>query len=89
MFDKEKFKKCVDWFHANLDALLPQYRGKYIACADGRVVAASGTMLLAAENAVDQGYPVGSFAVLKCVSPDDEEVAYFHTPRVDFSRSSL
>ena len=60
-----------------------------ILCTDGKVVSASGTMLLAAENAVDQGYPVGSFAVLKCISPGEEEVAYFHTPRVDFSRSSL
>ena len=89
MFDKAKFKKCVDWYHANFASLLPQYRGKYVACIDGKVVSASGTMLLAAENAVDQGYPVGSFAVLKCMSPGEEEVAYFHTPRVDFSRSSL
>ena len=89
MFDKEKFRKCVDWYHANLSSLLPKYHGKYVACTEGGVVSVSGTMLLAAENAVDRGYPVGSFAVLKCVSPDEEEVAYFHTPRVDFSRSSL
>ena len=31
-FDKERFKACVDWYHANLDALLPQYCGKYVAC---------------------------------------------------------
>ena len=37
MFDKAKFKKCVDWYHANLDSLLPQYHGKYVACIDGKV----------------------------------------------------
>ena len=85
-YDKAKFKACVDWYHANLDTLLPQYRGKYVACADGKVVAVSGTMLLAAENAIDAGFPLGTFAVHKCLPPEEEEVMYFHTPRVDFSR---
>ena len=26
MFDKDRFKACVDWYHANLDSLLPMYR---------------------------------------------------------------
>ena len=89
MFDKARFKACVDWYHANLDSLLPHYHGKYVACTDSGVVASGGTMLLAAENAIDSGYPQGTFAVHKCLPANEEEVAYFHTPRVDFSRSSL
>ena len=89
MFDKDRFKACVDWYHANLDSLLPMYRGKYVACTESGVVASGGTMLLAAENAIDGGYPLGTFAVHKCLPANEEEIAYFHTPRVDFSRSSL
>ena len=88
-FDKDKFRACVDWYHANLDGLLPQYHGKYVACTENGVVASGGTMLLAAENAIDCGYAQGTFAVHKCLSASEEEIAYFHTPRVDFSRSSL
>ena len=29
MFDKDRFKACVDWYHANLDSLLPMYRPAY------------------------------------------------------------
>ena len=89
VYDKEKFMACVAWYHAHLDELLPKYRGKYVACADGKVVASSGTMLLAAENAIDAGYPLGSFAVHKCLPPEAEEVMYFSTPRVDFSRCGI
>ena len=89
MFDKDRFKACVDWYHANLDVLLPLYHGKYVACTENGVVASGGTMLLAAENAIDGGYAQGTFAVHKCLPANEEEIAYFHTPRVDFSRSSL
>ena len=44
---------------------------------------------LAAENAIDCGYAQGTFAVHKCLPANEEEIAYFHAPRVDFSRSSL
>jgi len=84
--EKDKFKACVDWYHANLDSLLPQYYGRYVACTENGVVASGGSMLLAAENAIDSGYPQGTFAVHKCLPADEEEIAYFHTPRVDFSR---
>ena len=84
-YDKAKFKACVDWYHANLDTLLPKYRGRYVACADGKVVAVSGTMLLAAENAIDAGYPQGTFAVHKCVAPDEERM-FIYTPGVECSR---
>ena len=30
MSAKDKFEECVDWFYANREALLPQYRGKYV-----------------------------------------------------------
>ena len=31
---------CDDpnWYNANLDTLLPKYRGRYVAICDGRVV---------------------------------------------------
>ena len=89
IFNKDRFRACVDWYHANLDMLLPLYHGKYVACTENGVVASGGTMLLAAENAIDSGYAQGTFAVHKCLPANEEEIAYFHTPRVDFSRSSL
>ena len=46
MFDKDKFKACVDWYHANLDSLLPQYYGRYVACTENGVVASGDQCFL-------------------------------------------
>ena len=86
MSAKDKFEESVDWFYANREALLPQYRGKYVVCADDKVLGAWSDFTLAAANAVDLGYAPGTFAVQKCV-PEVDEAVYFHTPRVDFSRT--
>ena len=34
----EKLKANSVWYDANLDSLLPKYRGRYVASADGRVL---------------------------------------------------
>ena len=34
----EKLKANSVWYDANLDSLLPKYRGRYVAIADGRVL---------------------------------------------------
>ena len=46
-------------------------------------------MDFAIANAVDKGLTPGMFMVHKCVPPEEEEVAYYHSPRVDFSRTAL
>ena len=89
MYDKEKFKACVDWFKANRDALLPEHYGKYVACTADKLIGAWSSMSLAVANAVDMGYRPGLFAVHKCVPVNEEETLYFHTPRVDFTRFAL
>ena len=53
MFDNDRLRACIDWYHVNLDMLLPLCHGKYVACTENGVVASGGIMLLAAEKAID------------------------------------
>ena len=87
MYDKEKFQACVDWFYANRDSLLPLYHGKFVVCADGKVVGAWSSLALAAANAVEMGYAPGTFAVQECVTEEEEARVRIYTPWVDFSRA--
>ena len=34
----EKLKANSVWYDANLDSLLPKYRGRYVVIADGKVL---------------------------------------------------
>ena len=38
MRDFTKLKANSVWYNANLDTLLPKYRGRYVAICDGKVV---------------------------------------------------
>lgn len=89
MFDQTKFDSCVDWYYANRDSLLPRYRGKYVVCADGKVIGAWGNFSLAAANAVDMGYKPGDFAVQHCVPAEEEAHVRVYTPWVDFSKTGV
>jgi len=89
MYDKEKFRACVDWFRANRESLLVMYRGKYVVCTADGAVGAWDTMDFAVANALDRGLKPGLFMVHKCVPLEEEEVAYFHSPRVDFTRTAI
>ena len=47
MYDKAKFKACVDWFKADRDALLPEHYGKpptFVFAADSEVVDACASI---------------------------------------------
>ena len=72
MFDQTKFDSCVDWYYANRDSLQPLYRGKYVVCADWKLIGAWGNFSLAAANVVDMGYKPGDFAVQHCVPAEEE-----------------
>ena len=37
MHSLEKLKENSVWYDANLDSLLPQYRGRYIAISEGAI----------------------------------------------------
>ena len=89
MYDKAKFKACVDWYKANRNSLLNRYRGQYVVCTADSVLGAWKDMDFAIANAIDKGLTPGMFMVHKCVPPEEEEVAYYHSPRVDFSRTAL
>jgi len=89
MPENAKFDACVDWFYANRDSLLPQYHGKFVVCADGKVIGAWGNFSLAAANAVDMGYRPGDFAVQHCVTEEEESRVRVYTPWVDFSQTGV
>ena len=42
MADYVKLKENADWYYANLDSLLPKYRGRFVGCASGYGMAEEG-----------------------------------------------
>ena len=70
---KANLRKNFDWYYANLDSLLPEYSGRYIAFSDGKVIGAFDDFLVAAQSAIDRGHPLGTFAVHKCIPKNEEK----------------
>ena len=74
---KANLRKNFDWYYANLDSLLPEYSGRYIAFSDGKVIGAFDDFLVAAQSAIDRGHPLGTFAVHKCIPKNEEKPLVF------------
>lgn len=89
MSDKEIVKANMDWYYANLESLLPQYRGRYLAFSNGAVINDSDSFVSAAQMAIDSGYELGTFAVHLCVPREEEKPIVFNTRRVDFSKVAM
>ena len=82
---KSNLRKNFDWYYANLRRLLPKYRGRVIAFADGKVIGAYDSMYEAAQNAIAAGHPLGTFAVHLCIPKRDEKPRAFVSGMADFS----
>ena len=82
---KSNLKRNFDWYYANLRRLLPKYRGRVIAFADGKVIGAYDSMYDAARNAMDAGHPLGTFAVHRCVPRREEKPRVFVSGMADFT----
>lgn len=82
---KSNLRKNFDWYYANLRRLLPKYRGRVIAFADGKVIGAYDSMYEAARNAIDTGHPLGTFAVHLCIPKSEEKPRVFVSGMADFS----
>lgn len=89
MTDKEAVKKNMDWYYANLDTLLAQYRGRYLAFSNGTVISDADSFVVAAQSAIDSGHELGTFAVHLCIPRSEERPIVFNTRRVDFSKVAL
>ena len=83
---KSNLRKNFDWYYANLRRLLPKYRGRVIAFADGKVIGAYDDTYEAARSAIDSGHPLGTFAVHLCVPKREEKSVWFTSSIVDFSK---
>ena len=86
---KSNLRKNFDWYYANLQRLLPKYRGRFIAFADGKVIGAYDSMIEAARAAIDLGYPLGTFAVHECIPKKDERPVVIASRIADFSKVSV
>ena len=82
---KANLRKNFDWYYANLDSLLPEYSGRYIAFSDGKVIGAFDDFIVAAQSAIDRGHPLGTFAVHKCIPKSEEKPLVFASSFADFS----
>jgi len=87
--ERSRLRENHDWYYANLDGLLSQYGGKYIAFADGEVIGAYEDMIVAAQSAIDLGHPLGTFAVHKCIPKSEERPMVIASLCADYSSSAL
>jgi len=76
---KSNLRRNLDWYYANLRRLLPKYRGRVIAFADGNVIGDYDSEPVAVKGAMSSGYAPGTFAVHLCV-PQKEEKPLWFTP---------
>lgn len=83
---KSNLRRNFDWYYANLRRLLPKYRGRVIAFADGKVIGAYDDLVVAAREAMDSGHPLGTFAVHRCVPKKEEKPLVFVSGLADFSK---
>lgn len=86
---KSNLRKNFDWYYANLRRLLPKYRGRVIAFADGKVIGAYDSQYDAAVGAIESGYPLGTFAVHLCIPRREEKPLVFTSTRVNFSKAKI
>ena len=86
---KANLRKNFDWYYANLDSLLPEYSGRYIAFSDGKVIGAFDDFIVAAQSAIDRGHPLGTFAVHKCIPKSEEKPLVFASSFADFSKTRV
>ena len=86
---KSNLRKNFDWYYANLRRLLPKYRGRVIAFADGKVIGAYDSEYEAARSAIDSGHPLGTFAVHLCIPKRDEKPFVFTSAMIDFSKARI
>lgn len=86
---KSRLATNFEWYRANLNSLLRRYRGRFIAFSDGTVIGAYDTAFDAAKGAVASGYPLGSFAVHRCVPANQEKALAFASSRADFSKAGI
>ena len=87
MRDLTKLKANSIWYNANLDTLLPKYRGRYVAICDGKVVGDYSDFNEGVDATLDAGYEPGSFMVHLCVPREEETPWLYLSGRVDFSRA--
>ena len=75
-------KKQFEWYEANLDSLLRDYRGKYIAFSENGVIGAYDNQIEGVQGAIDLGHPLGTFAVHLCVPKSEEKPLIFNSRRM-------
>ena len=85
MHSLEKLKENSVWYDANLDSLLPKYRGRYIAISDGRVLGDYGDFDEGVDATLAEGYAPGTFMVHLCVPREEELPHVYLSGRADFS----
>lgn len=85
MHSLEKLKENSVWYDANLDSLLPKYRGRYIAISGGRVLGDYGDFDEGVDATLAEGYAPGTFMVHLCVPREEELPRVYLSGCADFS----
>ena len=76
------YKQSVQWYDANINELLPKYRGKFVGVSVNRVCGAWDDFVSGLNGMVDAGYAPGKFIVQQCVPFEEEPVFHCHTDNV-------
>ena len=86
---KSNLQKNLDWYYANLRRLLPKYRGRVIAFADGNVIGTYGSDAEAVNGALSLGHAPGTFAVHLCVPRREEKPLWFTPLFLDTQKAGI
>ena len=73
MAEYVKIKENADWYYANLDSLLPKYRGRFVGVVDCGVFGAYDDCLAGVLALEKAGNPRGTFIVHKCIPLEEEK----------------
>ena len=78
----DNFKKSVKWYDANVNELVPQYRGKFIGVCVDKVCGAWDDWMSGLNGMVNAGYKPGDFIVHQCVPLEEEPYFHCHTDNI-------
>ena len=78
IMNEKLFDKSYDYFVEHQTELAQSHHGKFAVVYDGTVVEISDDERAAFVKA-RKNYPAGSFLIRKCIRPEEESKAIFHS----------
>jgi len=76
---KNPLEKEFDFYLKNQDALVKEYKGKFIVIKGGRVLGAYDDFQTAIDSTTSANHELGTFLIQKCTPGSEDYTATFHS----------